>query len=423
MPPKLSLVVGLYNQLDATRAMLDSLRATLPAGLAYEVIFIDDGSTDDTRAGLATLTDSNIRVLLNPRNLGYAATNNRGVAIARGELLALLNNDLILTPGWLAPMLATLERPSARAALVGNVQLRPEDGQIDHAGITLTPRGQFAHLQTLLDSAPAAWPVHWVTGACVLLRRADFQQVGGFDDGYVNGGEDLDLCFKLTEHGQRIWLAGASRIRHRVSLSRAQHGARDLANSRRLFGRWRPVIKRHLADVWRTLLDQGPAAYRPYLSGQFAPDLLASPHVASRILAESFLRVEEAQWQRTLDGHNPHEGLTATEQPADRNCLTLHLPRLCGAQHLHLHGRWPEGATAEDRLEIDLRVNQLQQRRWSLNPSAPIRLRLRHPLALAGIPNRLSIRIRLHSDRPRPWAARQCLERVLVDDHGLWPAA
>ena len=103
--PHVSVVVPLFNCLELTQAMLASLEATLPRALAVEIILIDDGSTDGTRTWLSTLDPARYRVLLNERNLGYAAANNRAVAVARGKFLALLNSDLELTPGWLEPML------------------------------------------------------------------------------------------------------------------------------------------------------------------------------------------------------------------------------------------------------------------------------------------------------------------------------
>src|SRR5687768_5896427 len=97
-PPRLSVVIPLYNCLPLTQAMLASLQATVPGDVSHEILFIDDGSTDGTRDWLATLHDPRIKVLLNERNLGYGASNNRAAAIARGEFLALLNNDLFLLP-------------------------------------------------------------------------------------------------------------------------------------------------------------------------------------------------------------------------------------------------------------------------------------------------------------------------------------
>ncbi|MES1168988.1 MAG: glycosyltransferase, partial [Oleiharenicola lentus] len=109
---KISFLVPLYNNLPLTQAMLASLQATLPAGLEHEIIFVDDGSTDGTREWLQTVGPAlaagpglpasgshTIRAVLNEKNLGFAGACNRGAAVAHGEFLFFLNNDLILLPG------------------------------------------------------------------------------------------------------------------------------------------------------------------------------------------------------------------------------------------------------------------------------------------------------------------------------------
>ena len=135
---QVSFIIPLYNCLPLTQAMLASLHATLPPGFSHEIILVDDGSTDGTRAWLATLGDP-FRVVLNERNLGYARANNRAAALARGEFLVLLNNDLVLLPNWLEPMLAAHRALGAGAGVVGNVQLDARTGVVDHAGIVISP--------------------------------------------------------------------------------------------------------------------------------------------------------------------------------------------------------------------------------------------------------------------------------------------
>jgi GT2 family glycosyltransferase len=283
---QLSIIVPLYNGLPLTQAMVASLQATLPPGLTHEIILVDDGSTDGTRDWLATLHDPPFRVVLNERNLGFAAANNRGATVARAEFLALLNNDLVLTPGWLEPMLAAHARLGPHAGLVGNIQYRADDGALDHAGVGVTAQGKIEHLRALPTSAAGRREVFAVTAACCLVRREDFLAVGGFDEGFVNGGEDVDLALKLRARGKRTVVALASSVRHHVSAARGPTSLRDEQNSRRLFQRWPAELEHAIAGAWRR----------------------ASPWSAifgrrrARLLARSARFREEARWAALLDG-------------------------------------------------------------------------------------------------------------------------
>jgi GT2 family glycosyltransferase len=249
--PRLSVVIPLYNCLALAQAMLASLHATLPAGLSHEIILVDDGSTDGTREWLQTLGPPCV-VLLNERNLGYAKTNNRGAAVARGEFLVLLNDDLVLLPGWLSPLLRALQRGS-RVGIVGNVQLDAKTGAVDHAGIIVNLQGKPEHARAL----PPAWS-RWlaplrrrpaVTGACLVLTRALWQQLGGFDEDFVNGGEDVDLCFRARALGRETFVALNSVVRHHVSSSPGRK-QRDEENSWRLLTRWRHEFLREATRAW-----------------------------------------------------------------------------------------------------------------------------------------------------------------------------
>lgn len=251
-----SFLIPLYNCLAFTQAMLASLRATLPAGLPHEIIFIDDGSTDGTRPWLASLaTDPAIRVVLQRENLGYAAANNAGAAVARGQFLALLNNDLVLTPRWLEPMLAAHRAYGDRAGLVGNLQLDAATGALDHAGIAINLQGKPEHLRRLpLASrlAPFVCPHRRsvaVTGACVLVRRALWEKLGGFDEKFINGCEDVDLCLRAAAAGHVNLVALRSVVRHHISSSPGRK-LRDEANTRHLVLRWHDTLCQLGARLW-----------------------------------------------------------------------------------------------------------------------------------------------------------------------------
>ena len=241
---QVSFIIPLFNNLALTRACVASLQATLPAGLTHEIILVDDGSTDDTRSWLATLGPP-FRVVLNDRNLGYAAANNRAIAIARGDVLALLNNDLVFLPRWLEPMLGAHRSLADRAGLIGNIQLDAGTGAIDHTGIIINQQGKPVHDRALPARRSRLFssvrPVPALTGACVLVKRALWQQLGGFDEGYVNGGEDVDLCFRARAVGRTNAVALRSVVRHHISASvgRKLH---DEENSYRLARRWQQEL-------------------------------------------------------------------------------------------------------------------------------------------------------------------------------------
>jgi O-antigen biosynthesis protein len=309
---RISFIIPLYNCLPLTQAMLASLRATLPAGLAHEIIFVDDGSTDGTREWLATLAaDPAIRVVLNDRNLGYAAANNRGAALAHGELLALLNNDLVLQPRWLEPMLAAHRALGERAGFVGNVQLDARTRAVDHAGLVVNLTGKPVHVRRLPSAfSRLLFPVRRVpavTGACVLVGRALWTQLGGFDEGFVNGGEDIDLCFRARAAGLVNAVALRSVVLHHVSSSPGRK-ARDEQNSRRLALRWRTELIAAADDGTRTWCrDYLARALAVPESGEFRLALAACAflgHIRSTPPAEAVAGVaagldgEFARWNR-----------------------------------------------------------------------------------------------------------------------------
>jgi GT2 family glycosyltransferase len=399
---QISFIIPLYNHLAQTQAMLASLQATMPAGMAYEIILIDDFSTDGTRAWLATLADPNVKTLLNPHNLGFARANNRAASVASGEVLALLNNDLVLSPGWLQPMLQTLLLPTLNVGLVGNVQYRVADGTLDHAGVQLNPSAQFGHIQILADDAPVYTKALAVTGACVLLRKADFDAMGGFDEQFVNGGEDIDLCFKLRAAGKAIYMANTSRIHHHVSLSREASTQRDERNSRHLFGRWRKVIKQELAAQWAGLLQTGPHAYAGLLSGHLAPAFVATPHAAAQVIAEAMLLRQEYRWARDLGDAGPPVDVAG--QCTARGLVYNHVLNgfaltkdasfafsgLCSVRNFYVCGH-ASVDLAKQPVAITISVNGIQTQTAKLTTGRSVNVGIIDPLLLQGVPNHFQV--------------------------------
>jgi GT2 family glycosyltransferase len=232
-PPRISFLMPMYNGLAFTRECLRTLAETTDLA-HHEVILINDASTDGTAEFLDKLSGP-YRALHNPERLSYAAGMNRGAELARGEILCLLNNDLVFAPNWLAPMLKALEQ-FPNAGFVGNVQKNPATGAYDHMGIVFDEMGRPYHFGKYFRFRPFNGVTEWqaVTAACCLIRKQVFFDAGVFDENYKNGCEDTDLCLRLGAMGFHHYVANASVIGHHVSSSEGRHDFNS-QNERRRF--------------------------------------------------------------------------------------------------------------------------------------------------------------------------------------------
>lgn len=217
--PLASLIIPVYNKLSYTAACLNSLAAQ--AGpTAFEVIVVDDCSSDDTPDYLADC--DGLVVVRNAENSGFIASCNAGAARARGRFLVFLNNDTTVTAGWLEALLATFE-DFAEVGIAGARLVYP-DGQLQEAGgIIFTDasgwnygRGQSPDLPQYNFAAEA----DYVSGACLAIPARLFNDLGGFDAHYAPAYyEDTDLCFKVRERGLRVFCQPACTIVHHEGIS------------------------------------------------------------------------------------------------------------------------------------------------------------------------------------------------------------
>jgi O-antigen biosynthesis protein len=233
---RISFIVAVHNCPDLTRAMIRSLESTVEIS-KHELILIDDASDSETAIYLQSLASSH-RILRNETNLGFSGSNNKAAKQATGDYLLFLNNDLELAANWLEPMLE-LERSMPRIGAVGNIQKNFQTGLIDHAGIFFDLNGMPTHAWKTRKKLPRG---NWkernaITAACLLIRRSVFESMGGFDETYRNGMEDVDLCVRLRKAGYRLVVSHKSIIRHHISSSPGRHDHND-CNSELFRQRW-----------------------------------------------------------------------------------------------------------------------------------------------------------------------------------------
>jgi len=399
----ISFIIPLFNGINFSRTMLNQLLTSLVDVCEYEVIFIDDSSIDGTATWLDSLSGFQSISIRNAFNMGYAKSNNNGINQANGDILVLLNNDLEFDSEWLVPMLSILESPSLNAGIVGNVQRRISDDSIDHVGFELTPQGKFVHKRQLPDFSSGHSKVYAVTGACLAIRKSDFEAVGGFDEGFLNGGEDVDLCFKVAALGKSIYVSHESQIKHHVALSRDLKSPQNEKNSRFLFQKWRPKIKNELSEVWKPLLSSD-TAYSQNLDGSLTSDFLASPGAAARVICENVIAREEHRWARELDDVdlnvdiNSHITVYGTRYSnallgflVDDEIQIILKNTTC-IQNFYVCGRKLMEAPA-DHLEVVITVNGIQQKIFTFGADRHINVGIISPIMLAGMDNVITVSI------------------------------
>lgn len=260
----LSIIIVSYNTRDDLARCLESLHHPPPA-LPHEIIVVDNQSTDGSPGAARQWPD--VRVIEAGANLGFARANNIGIRASSGAMLLLLNSDTIVPPRAVDRLVAELER-SAEAAVIGP-RLVDREGRTEVSfGPTISPFNELR--QKLLREAHAKrWPVlgamveratrrrqapDWVSGACLLVRRADAEAVGLLDERYVMYTEDVDFCAAIRARGRRIHFTPAVEVVHLRGRSAASapeatrqaYRRSQLAFYEKHHPRWVPWLRRYL---------------------------------------------------------------------------------------------------------------------------------------------------------------------------------
>ena len=234
-----SVVILNWNGANVMRQFLPSVleHTTLPE---TEVVVVDNGSTDDSMAYLQSLQDSaearaaHLRLIAFPENYGFAAGYNRAIATMESEFVVLLNSDVMVTSGWLEPVLGYMQQHANVAAaqpkvlayksLLAHQQDASQPVTFEHAGAAggyIDKLGYpFCRGRLMSYVAPdqgqydSIAKVFWVSGAAFFIRTKLYNELGGLDDKFFAHMEEIDLCWRLNCRGYELACVPQSKVYH-----------------------------------------------------------------------------------------------------------------------------------------------------------------------------------------------------------------
>jgi len=239
----ISIIIVNWNTKNFLQSCLTSIVRHTSA-CSMEIVVVDNGSSDGS-VDMVRRVFPEVRLLVNDRNQGFAAANNRGLSHAHGRYLLLLNSDTVVLPDAFEDMIHYMDAHPHVGALGprllnedGSLQISVRDfPRLDHdAAMMLNVKhwpiignvGRRYMQQTYLPNPERISEVDWVMGACLLLRREAIEQVGLLDNEYFFFFEEVDLCYRLRRHGWPVVFLGTARIVHLGGQSRGRIPAPSL---------------------------------------------------------------------------------------------------------------------------------------------------------------------------------------------------
>lgn len=271
--PQVSIVVPVYNHLDITKRCLHAV-TSLGSACRFELIVVDDGSTDGTTDWLAGQPD--VRLHRMPQNSGFVDACNAGAALARGRYLVFLNNDTEVLPDWLDALIDTLETVP-HCGLVGARLIYPDERLQEAGGIVFEDGSACNYGRGDNPDSPAYTflrEVDYCSGACIALPTALFHSLGGFDRRYAPAYyEDTDLAFAVRDAGYQVIYEPRAQVLHfegRTAGVDTDSGAKQ----------YQRINQQKFVDKWCTALTEQPSAREFAL----APERCVSHRRGRRVL-------------------------------------------------------------------------------------------------------------------------------------------
>lgn len=273
--PLVSIIICTRDHADLLRGAVESI-CSKTTYTNYEILIVDNGSQDHAAlAYLGSLSGHRrITVLRDDSPFNYSRLNNRAVSLTQGPLVCLLNDDVeVSTADWLEELASQAIRPDVGAV---GARLWYPDGTLQHGGVIIGIGGIAGHAHPRLERgspgyqsrAVLAQELSAVTGACLMVRREVFNEVGGLDERLFVTFNDVDFCLRVRKAGYRnIWTPFAELVHHES----ASRGQDDTPEKQARFLREVSFMR----ERWGSLLDHDPF-YHPLFSPR-AASFVVSP--------------------------------------------------------------------------------------------------------------------------------------------------
>lgn len=238
-----SIVIPSYGDIKFLKPLLKSIEKTC-SDFTFEVIISDDFCEATNSLELKKLESENIKVILNDKRTGFAGAVNRGMRIAKWDVV-LLNSDMIALPNWLSHLQLAAYEIDPKIGLVSPQLLYPS-GRIQYGGtfqVTVSAPQWFGHLDqgrfANFPSANEGKYLRAISGAAVYIKQEVLQTIGYLDEEYWLGFEDVDYGFKARSFGYRCYLEPKSKLIHLESATRGKiQGPREYASLRKFWAKW-----------------------------------------------------------------------------------------------------------------------------------------------------------------------------------------
>ncbi|MEO8357323.1 MAG: glycosyltransferase family 2 protein [Chloroflexota bacterium] len=211
----LSIIIVNWNTSRLLQQCLNSIYSARIC-VAFEVIVVDNGSSDDSLSLIAEHFPAVI-IIKNDRNLGFARANNQGISVGLGRYFMLLNTDTIVLPGAVDALIQIADR-HPELGVVGpkllNMDNTIQKSWASFPSLLSELVGKNFRIRHPVANSPHAYEVDWIMGACMLVRSATIEEVGKLDEDYFFYSEEIDWCFRIKKKNWKIWYISNAEIYH-----------------------------------------------------------------------------------------------------------------------------------------------------------------------------------------------------------------